>query len=98
MTPGHQECLAEAVEQGGMLGARICYLIVSRSKRLCEPKEARHGMGSHNSLLVSRVHTRQGNVREIKKISRSGNCQGILCCVSEKWIFAKMSGKCQGIL
>ena len=24
-------------------------------------------------------------------------CQEILCCVSEKWIFAKMSGKCQGI-
>ena len=47
---------------------------------------------------IYRVHTRQGNVREIKKISRSGNCQGILCCVSEKWIFAKMSGKCQGIL
>ena len=48
--------------------------------------------------MTFRVHTRQGNVREIKKISRSGNCQGILCCVSEKWIFAEMSGKCQGIL
>ena len=24
-----------------------------------------------------RVHTRQGNVREIKNFSRSGNCQGI---------------------
>ena len=47
---------------------------------------------------LNRVHTRQGNVREILIFSRSGNCQGILCCVSEKWIFAKMSGKCQGIL
>ena len=46
---------------------------------------------------IARVHTRQGNVREIYFFSRSGNCQGILCCVSEKWIFAKMSGKCQGI-
>ena len=31
-----------------------------------------------------RVHTRQGNVREILIFSRSGNCQGILCCVREK--------------
>ena len=30
------------------------------------------------TVLISRVHTRQGNVREIKKFSRSGNCQGIL--------------------
>ena len=27
---------------------------------------------------IDRVATRQGKVREIKKISRSGNCQGIL--------------------
>ena len=47
--------------------------------------------------MYLRVHTRQGNVREILIFSKSGNCQGILCCVSEKWIFAKMSGKCQGI-
>ena len=33
---------------------------------------------------ICRVHTPQGNVREIKKDSRSGNCQGILCCVREK--------------
>ena len=43
-------------------------------------------------LMNIRVHTRQGNVREIQIFSRSGNRQGILCCVSEKWIFAEMSG------
>ena len=40
----------------------------------------------------------QGNVREIWIFSRSGNCQGILWCVREKYNFAKKSGKCQGIL
>ena len=47
---------------------------------------------------LHRVHTHQGNVREILFFSRSGNCQGILCCVREKLMFSKMSGNCQGIL
>ena len=29
------------------------------------------------SCAQDRAHTRQGNVREIKNFSRSGNCQGI---------------------
>ena len=41
---------------------------------------------------IYRVHTRQGNVREIKKNSRSGNCQGILWSIRRKWNFVKMSG------
>ena len=36
------------------------------------------------SQTINRVHTRQGNVREILFFSRLGNCQGILCCVREK--------------
>ena len=40
----------------------------------------------------SRVHTCQGNVREIYFFSRAGICQGILWCVSEKYNYAKMSG------
>ena len=49
-------------------------------------------------VFLIRVHTHQGNVREIKNFSRSANCQRILWCIREKWNFAKMSGKCQGIL
>ena len=45
-----------------------------------------------------KVHTCLGNVRDILFFSRSGNCQGILRCVREKYNFTKMSGKCQGIL
>ena len=39
-----------------------------------------------------RVHTHQGNVREIIKFSRSGNCQGILCCVRENECLLKCQG------
>ena len=43
-----------------------------------------HPLISALILDTYRVHTRQGNVREILIFSRSGNCQGILCCVREK--------------
>ena len=35
------------------------------------------------------VHTGQGNVRKILIFSRSGNCQGILCCVRENELLVK---------
>ena len=38
----------------------------------------------------SRVHSRQGNVREKWNFSRSGNCQGILQSVREILTFAKL--------
>ena len=47
---------------------------------------------------IFRVHICQGNGKEILFFSRSGNCQGILRCIREKYNFAKMSEKCQGIL
>ena len=37
-------------------------------------------------------------VREMSGKFKFFQGQGILCCVREKWIFSKMSGKCQGIL
>ena len=64
------------------------------------PSFTQHYNGRHYVTLLNLLTTSAGfiRVREIKKISRSGNCHGILCCVSEKWIFAIMSGNCQGIL
>ena len=39
---------------------------------------------------ITRVHSRQGNVREKWNFSRSGNCQGILQSVREILTFAKL--------
>ena len=46
----------------------------------------------------SKVHTCQGNGREIWIFSRSGNYQEIMWCVRKECYFAKISGKCHKIL
>ena len=46
-----------------------------------------------NSKLFHRI---QGSYTSGKSKFFQG--QGIFCCVREKWFFAKLSGKCQGIL
>ena len=46
---------------------------------------------------ITRVHSRQGNVREKYNFSRSGNCQGILQSVREILIFGKIDEKRHGI-
>ena len=73
-----------------------CYLILSepRMSRIFIIEVARNMLFSCDQaalwMVQSRVHSRQGNVREKWNFSRSGNCQGILQSVREILTFAKL--------